>query len=373
MSSEPPDSLPSGIVRPTVITLTLEALRKEIAKGTWGEYLPNERQLCHLFRVSRPSLRQALKSLDREGLIDVQHGKRTRICERPASPGEAGTESRVVAVLSTQVQHEVERRHLMMFNELHNALLPHAWHLETHFNDKLLVRSPQRYLERVVLEHPARCWLLVSSSPAIQAWFAERGLPCLVLGTCHEGISLPSFDLEYRAVGRHAAGFFLGRGFENIVLTMPKTDLAGDRETLEGFRDVLSRHPRGREVRLTLLRHEHSTRDFIHKMETLLPSKKGPVALFVLYPSYTMTAMLYALRRGYQVPKDISILARDYYSHFEYLDQMPAHYAADRGMQMERLSRLVLQLSKSGFLRNRPYRMIPKLVEGETVARLDEM
>ena len=55
----------------------LEQLREAILSGRIrpGERLPNERQLCETFGVGRPTLREALRSLEAVGMIEVRPGK----------------------------------------------------------------------------------------------------------------------------------------------------------------------------------------------------------------------------------------------------------------------------------------------------------
>jgi len=56
-------------------------LVKALLDGTFpiNSHLPPERELAELLGVTRPTLREALQRLERDGFIDIQHGKPTRV------------------------------------------------------------------------------------------------------------------------------------------------------------------------------------------------------------------------------------------------------------------------------------------------------
>jgi DNA-binding FadR family transcriptional regulator len=60
-----------------------EILSNEIAEGVFkpGDALPPERVLMERFEVGRPSIREALFSLSKRGLIEVGSGRRPRVLE----------------------------------------------------------------------------------------------------------------------------------------------------------------------------------------------------------------------------------------------------------------------------------------------------
>jgi DNA-binding FadR family transcriptional regulator len=63
---------------PKAAELVAEALRRSIIDGSVadGEMLPSESQLMQQFNVSRPTLREAIRILERERLITVRRGAR---------------------------------------------------------------------------------------------------------------------------------------------------------------------------------------------------------------------------------------------------------------------------------------------------------
>ncbi|EPJ1565182.1 transcriptional regulator NanR, partial [Escherichia coli] len=62
--------------------LVEEELEFMIRKGIFqeGEHIPSERTLMEMFKVGRPSVREALATLRRKGLIEVNNGERTKVC-----------------------------------------------------------------------------------------------------------------------------------------------------------------------------------------------------------------------------------------------------------------------------------------------------
>ncbi|HYG75552.1 MAG TPA: GntR family transcriptional regulator [Planctomycetota bacterium] len=66
-----------------------EILRTQIARKVFsvGGKLPSEHELCREYEVTRPTVRQALESLVREGLITKRHGKGAFVTAPPQPVG----------------------------------------------------------------------------------------------------------------------------------------------------------------------------------------------------------------------------------------------------------------------------------------------
>ncbi|WP_040511307.1 FadR/GntR family transcriptional regulator [Gordonia soli] len=85
-----------GIRTPKTAELVARKLRSMIVDGELaaGDHLPNEAELMELFSVSRPTLREAIRVLEAERLVEVRRGSRSgaKVCvpgpevvARPAS------------------------------------------------------------------------------------------------------------------------------------------------------------------------------------------------------------------------------------------------------------------------------------------------
>jgi GntR family transcriptional regulator len=82
-----PESPPLGKVktgRTTLTTATVDMLRQAIQEGTYppGSQLPSELELISILGVSRTTLREAMRSLEEQGLIVRRRGLGTYVSER---------------------------------------------------------------------------------------------------------------------------------------------------------------------------------------------------------------------------------------------------------------------------------------------------
>lgn len=79
-----PQTAPGAVRSPKTFELVAGTLRKMIVDGQLsdGDFLPNESELMAQFQVSRPTLREAVRVLESERLVEVRRGSRTgaRVC-----------------------------------------------------------------------------------------------------------------------------------------------------------------------------------------------------------------------------------------------------------------------------------------------------
>src|SRR5258706_3483105 len=76
-------SIPIG-VRLQLSDRFVQLLAREIASSTYaaGDLLPGEAMLALRYGVSKPTIRQGLKTLASLGLIRIQHGKRSVVLDQ---------------------------------------------------------------------------------------------------------------------------------------------------------------------------------------------------------------------------------------------------------------------------------------------------
>jgi len=103
--------------RPLSLRVYFE-LRKRIGQGEYlpGSQLPTEKELAQAFAVSRVTIREALRLLQRDGLVKAQHGRGHFVLERGLIR-EPVTELRSVTELLTSLGYQVENEVLAAVSE----------------------------------------------------------------------------------------------------------------------------------------------------------------------------------------------------------------------------------------------------------------
>ena len=259
--------------RPSLVAQTAAILRERIQSGEWHKWLPGELELHTQLHVARMTLRGALQQLQREGLVRSSQGKRRAILpfKRRASPPVSGR----VLLLTPVPMHFHLPFHVLLTNELREVLDEAGYHLEIHASRAPYSRSAASNLERLIQQlRPVGC-VLLTSTKIMQRWFSRRRLPCVIVGSRHPDVNLPSVDKAHRAVCRHAAGLFLARGHRRLAFLNPDSGTAGDLESEEGFNEALvqSRHA---DLQATVVRHNETIPDICHKLTALFRRREPP-------------------------------------------------------------------------------------------------
>jgi LacI family transcriptional regulator len=348
----------------SLVTQTAAILKERIQSGEWHKWLPGEQELHTQLHVSRMTLRGALQQLQREGLVRSSQGKRREILpfRRRASPPVSGR----ILLLTPFPLHFHLPFHVLLVNELRDILGESGYHLEIHASRAPYGRSAASSLERLLEQlRPVGC-VLLTSTKIMQRWFSRRRFPCVILGSRHPEVNLPSVDKAHRAVCRHAAGLFLARGHRRLAFLNPESGAAGDLESEQGFNEGLaqSRHA---DIQATVVRHNETVPDICHKLTTLFRRRDPPTALLVSRASYALTATGHLLRSGLRLPQDVALVSRDDEAFLSLMVPSVARYVVSPESMAYRLSSAVLEVVRGGTVGPADYLIMPEFTEGETL------
>ena len=362
------NSHPGGIDIPrrlSLVTQTTAAIRKAVGEDVWQEFLPSERRLCDMFQVSRPTIRTALQQLAKERLIEIHHGRRNRIL----TPGHLTTapRSRLVVLVSQQPISHMTLTAYQGISEMRAHLAEQGFPTVVLVCPARTATAQRRKLETFMQQNHVFCCVLLSLSKELQEWFSAHSIPALVLGSCHPSVNLPSLDVGYRSVCRHAVGILRSKGHQRIALIVPNSNVAGDLASEAGFREGFGQRRAGDTTEPRIVRHDGTAANLIVKLDALFASAHRPTALLVAKPQHVLAVVVYLLKHGIRVPETVSLIARD---HDHLFENTISHYGCEGETFAHRLSRLMLQLVNEGHLPMKPNLIFQRFVAAGTVKQL---
>jgi LacI family transcriptional regulator len=351
--------------RTTLVLQVAEILRRGIEEGEWVAHLPGEVGLSEQLQVSRSTLRAALQILTREGRLRSSQGRR-RTVVKLAKAGGAGKLRRRVVLLSAVPLEQMGSFRILLVDILRGHLAKAGVELEVHAHQAGFGRRPERALRQLAEEKRAAAWVLFSATAAMQRWFTAEGLPCIIAGSRHADVMLPMVEVDYRAIGQHAAWQFLSRNHRRLVLLTPKLRMAGDELTAAGFREACAQ-VKNSEARVA--EHDGTTAGVIRQINSLL-GKNAPTGVLVAAVPHALTVFTHLAKIGVRVPRDMSIILRDSDPLLEHVVPELTRYVMDAGTFGAQLARAVVKLLREGPQAVKDRHLVPEFIRGETLARL---
>lgn len=351
--------------RHSLITETAQALRKALESGQWHEVLPAERRLCEEWHISRPTLRAALEILAREGLVQVEQGKRTRIV-RANRPELATPRPVTVCLLSPEPLHAMPPFVLLWVDRLRDQLAAAGHLLQVHVGRAEFGRNnPETALASLTSSAPAAAWVLYQATEAMQRWFGDRGESCVVVGSLFPGVELPALDRDYRATCRHAVSLLANRGYRRIYLVLHEQRFGGDLESEAGFGEgLLACRERG--VNGESMVHDGSPAGIAQVLDHVLAGTPRP-AFLVARTGFALSVCSHLLRRGIRIPEEAGILCRDDDQFLDHLLPRMSRYSVNAGDFTRRLFRLVTQVMEREPRRRAVVKVMPEFVPRESI------
>jgi DNA-binding LacI/PurR family transcriptional regulator len=352
--------------RITLVTQLADILRDGIRKGEWSGTLPGQRELSEQLQVSRPTLRAALHLLRKEGYLQIAHGRRMRITLSPRRHKKI-IRTKTIGFLSPLPLSNLSYSSLFLICDLERRLADAGYKLEIHTEARFRQPHPFRALETLLRQTRAACWVLHFSTPGIQQWFSDRGLPAIISKARHEGVNLPAIDVDYHAIGYHAAAEFLRLGHQRPLLLLGKDRSAGDLTLVSGFQERFATAARPAGVPLTL-HHDGTVGGIQRALNPLLRRPNRPTAILVSGSAATLTVCGQLRAQGIEVPREVSVVCSLDDPLLAYHVPAPARYTVRWDLYASGLLRLVLQQAASGAVRAPQLRIMAEFQRGETLA-----
>lgn len=362
MKSHP--SALSEFHRASVSDQAATALRESILQGAWGELLPGEHELARRLSVSRPTVRAALARLAEDGFITIKKGCRTRL--KPMRRKSVFTAPPTVCLVVPSSRETMGFNGHPLLMEMRARFAEQGVGWEEIFDRTLGGRNPESRLASMVSGRRHVCWLLLGASATIQRWFADAKVPTLVLGSCHAGVELPSVDVNYYAIGWHAAGSLAKHGHRRLALVLPQQPLAGDLACLRGLSEYISR--REKQITVVEIAAGPSRAGLLASLDHVLRSANPATAIFCMHVDQMLMVLVYLLRTGRRVPQEVSLVCRETSISVDLGLSEITRYRSPVAKQARLAVRLAQSMLSGHQLTTEPNLILPAFIAGETLA-----
>jgi DNA-binding LacI/PurR family transcriptional regulator len=358
-------SMPSRV---SLVDQTVQALRQLIANQRWQDFLPSEEVLRAQFGISRVTLRKALSELVEQRWIKLGgRGQRHRITPGAHPAAAILAAGGGVKCLSQFTEFALTWSTRIIFDEIRQSLLARECQLEFYQRVSLWRGNPKRHLDQITGEPGVAGWILYRASPLIQKWFQESRIPCIVLGPCHEEVSLPSVAVDYAALGRHAAAEASRLGHHHIAFLDSDPGVASALTTLEGLRKISPKD--GRKGKITVIGDDDTVAGLRKSLVRVMGASDPPTLIMVTEAVQAMPVMGILREMNLEIPKDVSMIVRD---HEPFLNRsVPefTRYTFD-WLRFGRTAAGILTMMIQGGVRKSTHRtLLPVFIAGQTLAR----
>ncbi|MEN3941225.1 substrate-binding domain-containing protein [Prosthecobacter sp. SYSU 5D2] len=336
-------------------------LREKMLAGAWTRLLPGEAELARQLQVGRNTIRAALAQLEVEGLLKTQTGRRREVTVLLSAHPKEDDRSQVAVLLLGMPYHALASSTLLWMEALRLRLQGSGWTLRIQVESAAYRRAPGRVLERLAAEQPGAVWVLYRSTATMQQWFEKQGLRAVIAGTRHPGSCLPQVDTDYRAASRHAAARLAALGHRHLVILTPKAQLAGDSESIAGFREGAGQASVG------LATHNDTVEGVIASLRQVMNLRSAPTGLLVLRAEHFATCLTWLLQQGINIPGQVSLISRDDEPFLQHLHPEPTRYRRSAETFAKKLARLITTCGDGSPGRAAAPLLMPDFVKGGTL------
>lgn len=354
--------------RPSLVAETVRILQQRIRAGVWQHKLPGERALAEALQVGRNTLRLALKKLENDGWItNAEGGTNRRILKKKRGnhhPHVGG----VIAMLSPKRLEEMQPTALLEVDQLRRLLSLRGQQLQIVTSPVFHLKSPERSLEKLLDANLADAWILYQTTPAIQEWFQNKHIPCLIRGCPHPGIQLPFLDTNWEAAARHAGGALAKLGHRRIGFILPDRALKGLASARAGLSQAIENY-KAENATLIEIKENGTKTHLVSALDRIFHEKNPPTALVVTRARHILAALSWLALIGKFAPKDFSLISLTDDPSFQFLSPEISTYHIDA----EEVAKRTIHRIQSLMANTAPSKdswIFPKFVAGASIGRV---
>ena len=339
-------------------------LREALAEGLWPEYLPSEAVLCQELHVSRRTIRLALAQLVRERWLRSRGRGLTLAIRRPVRRLSRTRAATVIRYLSPRRAEMNDHSTQVEENALREHVGRAGFRLQYECHPDLYDRFSAKRMKDLAFRPDTAAWVLLNATREIQEWFVSSGLPCVVTGSCHEGVDLPNVEFDYSAGCFHAVHLLVGQGCGHVVYVTQALLNASEESAVRGVLQAANRFPH---LQATVTRHDATREGICQALRSLLEGSPKPTGYLVSSPEPTLTTLGFLHSQGVSVPADASVICCIDSPFLDFHIPSVAHYRIDCVKSGHAVGALAVDVIRHGAGRSRHVKIVPEFVAGESL------
>lgn len=295
--------------------------------------LPSENELCEILSLSRTTIRKAIDSLERKGIVYRRQGQGTFAAESVAasepSAAEAGASIIVRGVTATPLPRKEKGLVGLLVPSMENEIYPlivrgvedvadaHGWsvfigntYADLERESALIDQMVERKVDGLIIE-PTQALLDKPGTRNFQR-LLEWGKPCVLIDNDIPGLSYSRVMIDDFAGGRAAAEFLLSKGHTRVAYMYKESVLAGA-DRLDGFVAGLEAAGVKMDPSLVIAYRESDEQLVPGYLYTtrLLKRADRPTAIFYFNDELALHGIRAIRDLGMKYPADVSIIGFD--------------------------------------------------------------
>lgn len=290
-----------------------QLISSQIASGrlAGGDALPSEHEVARTLQIARSTVRQAMSSLEKEGLVRRVHGRGTFVHEHARDRLRNGQDIFALIVPETTAGFYpgLQRSFEDAAGQVHNQVI-----VSNTEND--VDRQGNSILQLIDMRI-AGVAIVPTTTPASPAYHIRQlhnnGIPVVFCARRVDGVRAPLLSIPFESVGRMAGEAIVSAGHRHIAF-IASSNSAAPTAYERGFRRALHdggldptslRVFYGRVAAPAVSAHE---REFEEALEEMFREPHPPTAIFASFDSIAELIYVLLSRRGIRVPDDVSLV-----------------------------------------------------------------
>ena len=287
-------------------------IREEIDSGKlkYGDKLYSENQLCEMYGLSRQTVRHAIESLTREGLLESVRGSGTYIGRSSVSHR---SKHMNIALISTHVDNYIFP---MIIQGIVRTLTSAGYTTQISFTGNR-VDEERRILSQLV-EHNDVDGVIVEATksalpnPNLNYYrqLQQMGVPILFFNCAYPELNLPVVSLDDQAVGEKAVRYLISRGHTRIAGIFKADDGQGKLRYTGYLNALMEAGIKIDDRRILWI--DTVDQNSLHKIRASVLNRLTDCTAVFCYNDQVAFSLIKLLTRdGFKVPRQLSVMGID--------------------------------------------------------------